>query len=68
MDLTRRSLLTATDLTAAEFSYLVGLAREFRTERRLGFGKRRLEGQGIALIFEGASTGVPVVATLGRRS
>lgn len=51
-----RSLLAVTSLTAAEFTYLTGLAREVRTEKRLGLRRRRLEDRNIALIFEKTST------------
>jgi ornithine carbamoyltransferase len=58
MDLRGRSLLSVTDLTAEEFTYLVELGRKLRSERRFGFGfdERRLAGRNIALIFEKAST------------
>jgi ornithine carbamoyltransferase len=56
LDLHGRSLLAVTDLSAEEFTYLVDAARELRTEKRLGFGPRRLEGMNIALIFEKTST------------
>ena len=56
MDLHGRSLAAVTDLSAEEFSYLVALARDLRTDKRLGAGGRRLEGRNIALIFEQTST------------
>lgn len=56
VNLDGRSLLAVTDLTAAEFTHLIRLARELRTEKELGFGQRRLEGRNIALIFEKTST------------
>ena len=56
MDLTGRSLLQETDLTAAEFLYLTGLAARLRDEKRAGRGGGRLAGRNIALIFEKAST------------
>jgi ornithine carbamoyltransferase len=56
MDLHGRSLLTVTDLSAEEFMLLVDLARELRTEKRLGFDERRLAGRNIALLFEEPST------------
>jgi ornithine carbamoyltransferase len=49
-------VLTGTDISAEEFSYLVTLARDLRAEKRLGFGGGRLDGRNIALIFEKAST------------
>jgi ornithine carbamoyltransferase len=56
MDLRGRSLLAVTDLTAAELTYLVDLARELREQKRRGFAGRRLAGRSIALIFEKTST------------
>jgi len=56
MDLHGRSLLAVTDLTAAEFTYLVDLGRELREQKRRGFVERRLAGRNIALIFEKTST------------
>ena len=58
MDLHGRSLLAVTDLSAEEFTYLVGLARDLRSEKRFGFGydEHRLAGRNIALIFEKTST------------
>jgi len=58
MDLHGRSLLAVTDLGAEEFTYLVDLARDLRSEKRFGFGydEHRLAGRDIALIFEKPST------------
>jgi ornithine carbamoyltransferase len=56
MDLHGRSLLAITDLSAGEFSYLVGLGRELRAEKKAGAARRRLDGRNIALIFEKTST------------
>ena len=56
MDLRGRSLLSVTDLSAEEFTDLVTLSREVRTEKRLGYREQRLEGRNIALIFETTST------------
>jgi len=58
MELHGRSLLAVTDLSAEEFTYLVGLARDLRGEKRFGFGydEHRLAGRNIALIFEKPST------------
>ena len=58
MDLHGRSLLAANDLSAEEFTDLVGLARDLRAEKRFGFGydEHRLAGRNIALIFEKTST------------
>jgi len=53
MDMHGRSLLTATDLSAEEFTGLVDLARDLRAEKRFGFGEdeHRLAGRNIALMF-----------------
>ena len=56
MDLRGRSLLSVTDLSAEEFTDLVTLSREVRTEKHLGYREQRLEGRNIALIFEKTST------------
>jgi ornithine carbamoyltransferase len=51
-----RSLLSVTDLTAAEFLSLVDLAAVLRDEKRSGTERQRMVGRNIALIFEKAST------------
>ncbi len=51
-----RSLLRITDLTAAEFRDIVGLAAGLRMEKRDGTERKRLQRRNIALIFEKAST------------
>ncbi len=56
MDLSGRSLLKETDLSAAEFLYLVELGSRLRGEKRRGLAPRRLAGRNIALIFEKTST------------
>ena len=56
MNLRGRSLLKETDLTAAEFSYLIDLAGQLRTEKHMGQRFSRLAGRNIALIFEKTST------------
>jgi ornithine carbamoyltransferase len=56
MDLRGRSLLKETDLTAAEFSYLIDLGGQLRTEKHMGQRASRLAGRNIALIFEKTST------------
>jgi ornithine carbamoyltransferase len=55
-DLKGRSLLKETDLTAAEFRYLVGLGEQARLEKHRGMRYSRLAGREIALIFEKPST------------
>jgi ornithine carbamoyltransferase len=54
--LSGRSLLKETDLTRAEFLYLVDLAEGLRAEKRQGLRPERLAGQNLALIFEKPST------------
>jgi ornithine carbamoyltransferase len=54
--LTGRSLLKETDLTSAEFGYLVDLAAHLRQDKRRGVRGNRLAGRSVALIFEKAST------------
>src|SRR3984957_3771665 len=56
MDLHGRSLRSETDLPAAEFLFLVDLARQLRTGKRRGVTGQRLAGRNIALIFEKTST------------
>src|ERR1700729_2732585 len=56
MDLHGRSLRSETDLTAAEFLFLVDLARQLRAEKRQGVAGRRLAGRNVALVFEKTST------------
>jgi ornithine carbamoyltransferase len=56
MNLRGRSLLTVTDLTAAEFTFLIDLAEQLRKEKRDGQVGSRLSGRNIALIFEETST------------
>ena len=51
-----RSLLSVTDLSAAEFESLIDLAVVLRDEKRSGTERRRMVGRNIALIFEKAST------------
>ena len=56
MDLQGRSLLKETDLTAAEFLYLVEQGARLRDSKRLGQRARRLAGRNIVLLFEKTST------------
>jgi ornithine carbamoyltransferase len=51
-----RCLLKETDLTQAEFRYLVNLGGQLRSEKRSGQRGNRLAGRNIALIFEKTST------------
>jgi ornithine carbamoyltransferase len=56
MDLYGRSLLKETDLTAAEFLFLIDFAGRLRRDKRAGQLGRRLAGRNVALIFEKTST------------
>jgi ornithine carbamoyltransferase len=56
IDLRGRSLVKETDLTCAEFMYLVHLGARVRHEKHRGFATNRLQGRNIALIFEKTST------------
>jgi ornithine carbamoyltransferase len=56
MDLIGRSLLKETDLSAAEFGYLVDLGGQLKMQREIGQRTSLLEGRSIALIFEKTST------------
>src|SRR5260370_38307386 len=56
MDLHGRNLLKETDLTQAEFLYLVDLAGQLSAQRHQGRRSARLAGRNIALLFEKAST------------
>ena len=55
-DLRGRSLLKDTDLSRAEFLYLVELAAALRSDQRAGRRARRLAGRNVVLIFEKTST------------
>ena len=54
--LSGRSLVKETDLTGAEFRYLVDLAGQLRQEKHSGVSSSRLAGRNVALIFEKTST------------
>src|ERR1051326_1252423 len=56
MNLQGRNLLKETDLTAAEFLYLIDLGARLRLQKRMGLLTSRLAGRNIALIFEKTST------------
>jgi ornithine carbamoyltransferase len=56
MNLQGRNLLKETDLSAAEFLYLVDLGGRVRLQKRMGLRNNRLAGRNIALIFEKTST------------
>jgi ornithine carbamoyltransferase len=56
MNLKGRSLLKEADFTKFEFLYMIDLAEELRTEKRVDSERQRMIGRNIALIFEKAST------------
>ncbi|HEX2705688.1 MAG TPA: ornithine carbamoyltransferase subunit F, partial [Candidatus Lustribacter sp.] len=56
VSLTGRSLLRETDLSLAEWEYLLDLAAELKAATRARREPRHLEGRTIALIFERTST------------
>jgi ornithine carbamoyltransferase len=56
IDLRGRSVLTLSDLSAAEMLHLLDLAGDLKVARAEGREQRRLEGKRIALIFEKDST------------
>ncbi len=56
MNLHGRSFLKELDFTAAELLYLIDLAAELKTSKRVHSEPQRLVGRNIALIFEKTST------------
>ncbi|MDR2619552.1 MAG: ornithine carbamoyltransferase [Propionibacteriaceae bacterium] len=56
MNLHGRHFLKELDFTAAEWRYLIDLARELKWERAAGVAPQRLAGKSIALLFEKTST------------
>ena len=56
MNLYGRSFLKELDFTAAELLYLIDLAAELKTSKRVRSEPQRLVGRNIALIFEKTST------------
>jgi ornithine carbamoyltransferase len=56
IDLRGRSLLKEVDFTKEEFTYLVDLGEQLRTEKRSGTELQKLAGRNVALIFEKNST------------
>lgn len=56
VDLRGRDFLAERDFTAAEFTYLLDLAAHLKAERAAARERQRLQGKGIALIFEKTST------------
>ena len=56
VDLRKRSLLSITDLSSAEFQHLIDLSGELKRARAARQEKPRLMGRNMALIFEKTST------------
>ena len=56
VNLKNRSLLDVTDLSAAEFRFLLDLARELKRAKRAGTERPRLRGKNICIVFEKTST------------
>lgn len=56
VNLKGRSFLTLMDFTPAEIRYLLDLAHDLKTKKRLGIKGRSLEGKNIVLLFEKTST------------
>lgn len=56
LNLRHRHFLKLLDFTPAEIGYLLDLAKELKTAKRLGTERPRLNGKSIALIFEKDST------------
>ena len=56
VNLKNRSLLDVTDLSAAEFRFLLDLARELKRAKRAGTERPRLRGRNICIVFEKTST------------
>lgn len=56
MDLSGRSYLKDSDLSAVEYEEVLDLAARLREEKREGRERRRLEGKTVALLFEKTST------------
>ena len=51
-----KSFLKLLDFTPAQIRYLIDLAKDFKSLKRMGTPHRRLEGKNIALLFEKTST------------
>ncbi len=56
VNLKGRSFLTLMDFTPAEIRYLLDLAHDLKSKKRLGIKGRSLEGKNIVLLFEKTST------------
>src|SRR5215218_9355080 len=56
VDLSGRHLLTLTDYSPEELTYLIDLSAELKAAKREGREEQRLVGKEIALIFEKDST------------
>ncbi|WP_032121855.1 ornithine carbamoyltransferase [Clostridium amazonitimonense] len=56
VNLKGKSLLTLLDFTPGEIRYLLDLAHDLKSEKRVGKNKKVLEGKNIVLLFEKTST------------
>ncbi len=56
LNLKGRSLLTLMDFTKEEIRYLLDLAHELKTKKRMGLTDKALSGKNIVLLFEKTST------------
>ncbi len=65
INLKGRSLLTLKDFTPQEINYLIDLAIDLKSKKRMGIKGNLLEGKNIALIFEKPSTRTRCAFTVG---
>ncbi|WP_353893476.1 ornithine carbamoyltransferase [Proteinivorax hydrogeniformans] len=56
LNLKGRHLLTLKDFTPQEIQYLLDLAKDLKTKKRLGIKEKSLEGKNICLLFQKTST------------
>ena len=56
VNLKGRHLLTLKDFTPEEIRYMLDLAHELKTKKRLGIRNKMLEGKNIVLLFDKTST------------
>jgi len=56
VNLKNRSLLDVTDLSPAEFRFLLDLARDLKRSKRAGAERPRLAGRNLCIVFEKTST------------
>ena len=65
INLKGRSLLTLKDFTPQEIGYLIDLAIDLKSKKRMGISGDLLKGKNIALIFEKPSTRTRCAFTVG---